>query len=632
LKPSAAALQAAPVRTTRWMSTAAAALLTTSCARDAQNALDAGADATSADGAVDPVDAAADAAPDATADATADAAVDAGADPACLPGSGGNPIVAGWYADPDMRVYGGRYWIYPTYSAPYAQQTFLDAFSSSDLVRWTRHPRILDTSTVTWATRAIWAPSPIERDGTYFLYFGANDIQRDSELGGIGVATAKRPDGPFVDALGHPLIGAFHNGAQPIDQHVFLDDDGQAYLYYGGHGHCNVAKLDRDMTSLGQFDDGTTFREITPPGYVEGALMFKRRGVYYLMWSEGGWTGPDYRVSYSKASSPLGPFTRLGTILGQDAAIATGSGHNTVVNVPGTDDWYIVYHRRPLGETDGNHRVLAYDRLTFRADGTIAPVEMTTRDAFCDDNALGWTTRGGAWTAADGRYTVAPHAEAKSLLIENHAILAYAADVTVGASGDAGLLFRVSSPADGVARYRGYYAGIDAGRDELFVGRSDGSAFTRLASATVAIAPDTAYRLEVVASGEAITARVGGGAPLSVTDAAYSAGATGLLAHDTAARFDDVVVGRPPGVVFYEHGAFGGRAIALPAGSYTRADLATAGIADNAVSSLRVPAGTTVEVFDGDDFTGTAWTFTEDTALVPAAANDAMTSVRVRAP
>jgi beta-xylosidase len=205
-----------------------------------------------------------------------------------------------------MKVYNNVYWVYPTYSAPYDQQTFLDAFSSSDLINWTKYSKVLDKANVSWATRAMWAPSPIFRNGTYYLYFAANDIQNNSQLGGIGVATATNPAGPFVDALGHPLIGQFYNGAQPIDQNVFIDDDGQAYMYYGGWSHCNVVKLNSDMKSLGTFPDGTTYKEITPSGYVEGSLMFKRQGKYYLMWSEGGWTGPDYRVSYAMSTSPDG--------------------------------------------------------------------------------------------------------------------------------------------------------------------------------------------------------------------------------------------------------------------------------------------------------------------------------------
>src|SRR5919107_1121943 len=85
-----------------------------------------------------------------------------------------------------------------------ARQTFMDAFSSKDLVTWEKHPRVLDTTNVKWARRAVWAPSIVEKDGWYYLFFGANDIQKDGELGGIGVARARTPAGPFVDLLGHP--------------------------------------------------------------------------------------------------------------------------------------------------------------------------------------------------------------------------------------------------------------------------------------------------------------------------------------------------------------------------------------------------------------------------------------------
>ncbi len=105
----------------------------------------------------------------------------------------GNPILPGWYADPEAHIFEHEYWIYPTYSAPYGEQTFLDAFSSSDLVTWTKHPRVLDTSDVTWAKRAMWAPSVIEKDGAYYMFFGANDIQNDNQVGGIGVARARIP-------------------------------------------------------------------------------------------------------------------------------------------------------------------------------------------------------------------------------------------------------------------------------------------------------------------------------------------------------------------------------------------------------------------------------------------------------
>src|SRR5678815_28137 len=185
----------------------------------------------------------------------------------------GNPIIEGWYADPEVRVFDQQYWIYPTYSAPYDQQLYLDAFSSTDLVSWTKHTRVLDAANLKWVRRAVWAPTIVERDGWYYLFFSANDIQNDQQLGGLGVARSRKPDGPFEDYLGKPLVDKFHNGAQPIDPFVFKDGDGSFYLIYGGWRHCNIAKLKPDFTGFVPHADGTTFKEITPEGYVEGSFM-----------------------------------------------------------------------------------------------------------------------------------------------------------------------------------------------------------------------------------------------------------------------------------------------------------------------------------------------------------------------
>ena len=288
----------------------------------------------------------------------------------------GNPILPGWYADPEAHVFDGQYWIFPTYSAPYDQQTFLDAFSSRDLITWVKHPHVLDVADVSWAKRAVWAPSIVEKDGWYYLFFGANDIQNDQQVGGIGVARSRSPEGPFKDYLGKPLIDRFHNGAQPIDQMVFKDRDGSYYIVYGGWRHCNIAKLNADFTGFVPFPDGSTFKEITPAGYVEGAFMLIKDGKYYFMWSEGGWTGPNYAVAYAVGSSPFGPFERVGKILQQDSTVATGAGHHSVLQSP-SGKWYIVYHRRPLGETDRNHRVVSIDELRFDERGMIQPVRIT---------------------------------------------------------------------------------------------------------------------------------------------------------------------------------------------------------------------------------------------------------------
>ncbi|MEA5427567.1 glycoside hydrolase family 43 protein [Arcicella lustrica] len=290
--------------------------------------------------------------------------------------SAGNPVFQGWYADPEGIIFDKTYWIYPTYSAPYDKQVFFDAFSSKDLVTWTKHSKILDTSNVKWAKRAVWAPSIIEKGGKYFIFFGANDIQSDKEYGGIGVAVADEPSGPFKDYLKKPLIDKFHNGAQPIDQFVFKDKD-EYYLIYGGWRHCNIAHLKKDFTGFIPYEDGSIFKEITPENYVEGPFMFKKNGKYYFMWSEGGWTGPDYSVAYAIADSPFGPFKRIGKILQQDPKIATGAGHHSVIKNPKTDDWYIVYHRRPLTEKDGNSRVTCIDKMYFDENGLIKPVIIT---------------------------------------------------------------------------------------------------------------------------------------------------------------------------------------------------------------------------------------------------------------
>lgn len=292
-------------------------------------------------------------------------------------GNNHNPVFEGWYADPEGIVFGDRYWIYPTYSAPYNEQVFMDCFSSADLVNWEKHERIIDTTVVKWAWRAMWAPAIVEKDGKYFLFFAANDIQSDEEPGGIGIGVADNPAGPFKDYLGKPLLDKFHNGAQPIDQFVFHDKDGQYYMIYGGWRHCNIVRLKDDFTGFLPFDDGTVFKEITPEGYVEGPFMFIRNGKYYFMWSEGGWTGPNYSVAYAIADSPFGPFERIGKILKQDPTVATGAGHHSVIQVPGTDEYYIVYHRRPLGETDGNHRETCIDRMYFDENGKIKPVKIT---------------------------------------------------------------------------------------------------------------------------------------------------------------------------------------------------------------------------------------------------------------
>ena len=135
----------------------------------------------------------------------------------------GNPVLQGWYADPEGIIYDDTYWIFPTWSDVYEKQTFFDCFSSKDLVNWTKHASVLDTTAVKWAKKAMWAPSVISKNGKYYFFFGANDVH-EGEIGGIGVAVSDRPEGPYKDLLGKPLINEIVNGAQPIDQFVYNDD------------------------------------------------------------------------------------------------------------------------------------------------------------------------------------------------------------------------------------------------------------------------------------------------------------------------------------------------------------------------------------------------------------------------
>jgi beta-xylosidase len=183
------------------------------------------------------------------------------------------------------------------------------------------------------------------------------------------------------------------------------------YLIYGGWRHCNVARFNAEITGLLPFADGSMFKEITPQGYVEGSWMFVRDCKYYFMWSEGGWTGPNYAAAYAIGTSPLGPFERAGKILQQDPAVATGAGHHSVLRAPVSGKYYIVYHRRPLGQTDRNHRVVCIDELRFEATGAIEPVVITTtgvaadysRSAFSGSMQIARRVGGSAATRATSR-------------------------------------------------------------------------------------------------------------------------------------------------------------------------------------------------------------------------------------
>lgn len=287
-----------------------------------------------------------------------------------------NPIIKGFYADPDIACFNGRYYIYPTTDGGVEwNSTYFKVFSSGDLKTWQDEGIILDFKNVPWTggSRA-WAPAICEYKGKYYFYYSGN--------GNIGAAVCDTPTGVFTDK-GAPLV---RGGAYPgcaIDPDVFIDDDGKAYLYWG-NGHMYAVRLNDDMMSF----DGAPM-DITPPNFREGTCVFKRNGVYYYTWCEDDTRSPNYHVRYGRGVSPMqkpeGNIVILSRDNAQDKRIKC-TGHHAVLNVPGTDEWYICYHRfstELFGDMEdysteaGNHRELCIDKMEFDENGDIIPVIAT---------------------------------------------------------------------------------------------------------------------------------------------------------------------------------------------------------------------------------------------------------------
>ena len=289
-----------------------------------------------------------------------------------------NPVVNGWYADPESRVYGDTVYMYVTNSLPFDDQKNLDLVTTDDLESFKVYRNILDMSTYKGAVRAVWAPTVIDKDGKYYIIFAANDIHSESEIGGLYVGVCDTPLGPFknVFADGRPLLNSIFNNAQPIDAHLFKDDDGQIYLYYGGWGHMMVCKMNDSMDGFLPVSEpcyGGIAKEITPAGYVEAPFVMKIDGKYHLMYSSGNWTNGTYRVKAGIADDPMTRFEFYGDVL-QAAEIADGPGHNSAFFFKG--EHYVAYHRRTVGDNNPHHRQLCIDRLPIE-NAKLQAVEMT---------------------------------------------------------------------------------------------------------------------------------------------------------------------------------------------------------------------------------------------------------------
>lgn len=314
-----------------------------------------------------------------------------------LKATSGNPILPEFHADPEVMYshQTGRFYIYSTTDGvPGWGGYYFTVFSSADLTDWRHEGIMLDLGTdqVPWASGNAWAPAIIERevDGHYRYYFYYSGHNTEANRKAIGVAVADTPTGPFRD-LGHPLVNNRPKGVkggQQIDVDVFHDPvSGKDYLYWG-NGYMAGAELGHDLMSI----DTTTITVLTPQGgtlqdyaYREAPYVFYRDGLYYFLWSVDDTGAANYHVAYGTGTSPLGPIhvASQPVILQQDPSKEIyGTAHNSILQLPGTDEWYIVYHRinknymsREKGP--GFHRQVCIDRMEFNPDGTIRPVQPT---------------------------------------------------------------------------------------------------------------------------------------------------------------------------------------------------------------------------------------------------------------
>ena len=304
-----------------------------------------------------------------------------------------NPVLTGFHADPEI-LYSeqtGRYYIYSTTDGvPGWGGAHFTVFESSDTRNWTEAGTVLDLKAgdAAWADGNAWAPCIIEKKikgrYRYFFYYSGNS--KDGKGKQIGVATGDTPTGPFKDS-GKPMITDSPVGyGQQIDVDVFTDPvSGKSYLYWG-NGYMAGAELNKDMMSIKK----NTLTVMTPQGgtlqdyaYREAPYVFYRNGIYYFMWSVDDTGSPNYHVAYGTSRSPLGPIEVAAqpVVLSQKPEQGIyGTAHNSVISLPGSDEWLIVYHRinrNYLNDSPGTHREVCIDRLEFNADGTIRPVVPT---------------------------------------------------------------------------------------------------------------------------------------------------------------------------------------------------------------------------------------------------------------
>lgn len=290
----------------------------------------------------------------------------------------GNPLVRHIYtADPSARVFNDTLYVYPSHDEDTATTFSMrdwHVFSTTDMENWTDHGVALSLDDLSWASQEAWAPDCIERNGKYYFYYPVEQQH-------IGVAVSDSPTGPFIDPLGKPLISYNSPGVVSnrdfIDPGVFIDDDGQAYLFMG-QLEVNVIKLNEDMIS---YDGEVTILDKEETKYFfEAIWMHKYNGKYYLSYSGRG------EIQYAMADNILGPYTFMGSILPK---VNSGTNHHSIVEYK--DKWYLFYHNSELYYIDNPdeerkfgfqkpsphpyRRSICFTELAYNEDGSIIPME-----------------------------------------------------------------------------------------------------------------------------------------------------------------------------------------------------------------------------------------------------------------
>jgi len=288
-----------------------------------------------------------------------------------------NPIIQTNYtADPAPMVYNDKVYLYTTHDEDESTWFTMNdwrLYTTDDMVNWTDHGAILSYSDFSWAKMNAWAAQCIERDGKFYMYV---PITTKDNQGAIGVAVANNPYGPFIDPLGKPLV---QTGQGDIDPSVFIDDDGQAFLYWG-NPHCFYVKLNEDMISyqgepvkIPNTVESFGKREgdpKRPTTYEEGSWLYKRNDLYYLIFAAG--PIPEH-ISYSTGNDPTGPWEYRGVLMPTQGSAFTN--HPGIIDFKGNT--YFFYHNGALPGGGGFTRSVCVEQVKFNPDGTIQQMNIT---------------------------------------------------------------------------------------------------------------------------------------------------------------------------------------------------------------------------------------------------------------